>query len=205
MKARATRVSHKIVMTATTRRYTIRRRKLNILIATLLDHLGLGNCELSLGFVSSSKMRNLNQTFRQKDRTTDVLSFPQCTWKVPLQLQKQAGGRRQLKKADDPHIISGPRVSGGLILGDLVISLPEAEKNAGQIGQTLDREVCFLIVHGLLHLCGHDHMNPIEEQKMLKQQKKAMKILDQSPASQTFGKPLWHRSVERLKGRTQLK
>jgi probable rRNA maturation factor len=171
------------------------------LIATLLHHLGLGDCELSLGFVSSSKMRNLNQTFRQKDRTTDVLSFPQNTWKVPLRFQKHGGGRGQLKKTADPHTISGPVVSGGLVLGDLVISLPEAEKNAQKIGQTLDREVCFLIVHGLLHLCGHDHMNPIEEQIMLHQQKKAMELLDQGSASQTFNKPLWHQSIARHKQR----
>lgn len=199
MKARAPHAPHKIVITATTRRYTIRRRKLNFLIATLLDHLSLGSCELSLSFVSSSKMRTLNQTFRQKDRTTDVLSFPQYEWMVPLGFQKQPGGSRQLKKAADPPIISGPMFSGGLILGDLVISLPEAEKNAKHIGQALDREVCFLMVHGLLHLCGHDHMNPIEEQIMLREQKKAMKLLDQSPASQIFHKPLWHQTIVRHK------
>jgi probable rRNA maturation factor len=81
-------------------------------------------------------------------------------------------------------------------LGDLVISLPNAEQNAKAIGQPLDREVCFLIVHGLLHLCGHDHEAPVEERRMLDAQRRLMASL-----AKTRGGPLWTKSVTKRRSR----
>lgn len=196
---------HQVAITATTHRYLIRQRQLRAIIQIVLDHLALGPCEVSLTFVSSAKMRTLNRTYRDKDRTTDVLSFPQCHWSTALKVQKSPGGHSQLRKAKDFPMILAP-----LVLGDLVVSLPEAEKNAEKIGQGLDREVIFLIVHGLLHLCGHDHMHQLEEKTMLREQEKAMKLLHsekppisanrplKATAKKTV-KPLWNQVISRHK------
>jgi probable rRNA maturation factor len=56
------------------------------------------------------------------------------------------------------------------MLGDIVISPSDAQKNADDIGQSLERELLFLMVHGILHLCGYDHQRSTDEQKMLQQQ-----------------------------------
>lgn len=75
------------------------------------------------------------------------------------------------------------------LLGDLVISPVDAWRNAQDIGQGLDREVAFLIVHGILHLCGHDHKHPEEESIMKHQQKLLMKTLEMKDD------PLWQDCV----------
>ena len=72
------------------------------------------------------------------------------------------------------------------MIGDIVISPEDALRNAENIGHSLDRETCFLLVHGFLHLCGHDHEEPEQERLMLEQQKLVMDYLE-TVADQ----PLW--------------
>lgn len=94
-------------------------------------------------FVSDKKMRELNETFRQKDATTDVLSFP---------------NERDEFDFDDT----------ANFLGEIVISVAQAEKQSKENGLTLELEIKQLILHGVLHLCDYDHatddgeMNRIE-------------------------------------------
>jgi probable rRNA maturation factor len=76
-------------------------------------------------------MRSLNRTWRQVDRTTDVLSFSQREGQFP-DIQPQ-------------------------VLGDIVICLPQAERQARDAGHSLVREIDRLLVHGILHLLGYDH------------------------------------------------
>jgi probable rRNA maturation factor len=165
-------IKHSVEARCGLKRFAIKPKKLTQIVTALLDHLELGSCEVAIEFVGPGRMRSLNRNFRAKDRSTDVLSFPQNNWRRPIQIALKPKTLGQRHKILDNPIISMP-----LMLGDLVISLPDAEKNAKKIGQGLDREVCFLIVHGLLHLCGHDHMNPKEERLMLQQQEKAMNII----------------------------
>ncbi len=84
----------------------------------------------SIAFVSDDRMKQLNEMFRGKDATTDVLSFPY--------------------EADefDPDKTN---------LGDIVISAEQAKKQAAENGLTIEGEIKQLILHGLLHLCGYDH------------------------------------------------
>ena len=82
-------------------------------------------------FVSDRAMRGLNRRWRGKLGTTDVLSFP--------------SGQDEFEKA------------AGLSLGDVVISVEQAERQAAEHGLEFDEEVAQLILHGLLHLCGYDH------------------------------------------------
>lgn len=101
---------------------------------------GQGGKEVSVAVVDDLKMRQMNRTFRQVDKTTDVLSF---------------------LLADSP---SDP------LLGEVVISLPRAIEQAERFGHSLLREMAFLAVHGTLHLCGHDHQTPDTEREMTRRQ-----------------------------------
>ncbi|MCP3979933.1 MAG: rRNA maturation RNase YbeY [bacterium] len=85
---------------------------------------------MALCLVSDRKMREYNREYRGKDATTDVLSFP-----------------------DDGE----PAPDGQRHLGDIVISVPEAARQAGERGETLQRELRVLSIHGYLHLLGYDH------------------------------------------------
>ncbi len=86
--------------------------------------------EFSVALISDRRMKQLNQLFRGKDVTTDVLSFPH-----------------------DPDDFDPDKAS----LGDIVISAEQAERQAGGAGLSLEHELEQLILHGLLHLCGMDH------------------------------------------------
>jgi probable rRNA maturation factor len=83
----------------------------------------------SVAFISDRRMRELNGFFRNKDSTTDVLSFPH----EPDEFGDEAN------------------------LGDIVISVEQAQRQAKENKLTLENEIQQLILHGLLHLCGHDH------------------------------------------------
>lgn len=171
-------------MTCAASAYKADARKLETISQFICRELGLARCELAVSLVGSRTIQRLNGEYRGKDKPTDVLSFPQQEWPKPLKAKKAA--RTSAKPA---HRVSGPPLS----LGDVVISLPEAEKNAKAIGQPLDREVAFLLVHGILHLCGHDHMEPSEEKRMLKEQRELMRRLEPKTG------PMWKRCVTKKK------
>jgi probable rRNA maturation factor len=139
--------------------------------------LGFEKWELSISFVDSEEIRRLNQEFRSIDKSTDVLSFPQQEWDEPVTLE---------------HPFKQPKNKSPIpfMLGDLVISLNDANSNAREIGHGLDRETVFLLVHGILHLCGHDHIDPEDEEIMTSQQRKLMEKI--SSAGQL---PLWEQAV----------
>lgn len=87
--------------------------------------------ELSLVLVSDRRMRVLNRCYRKKDRPTDVLAFP---------LREGRFSRFR-----------------GSLLGDVVISMPTAKRQAAALGHSLRDEVARLLIHGVLHLLGYDH------------------------------------------------
>ena len=88
----------------------------------------------------------MNRQFRGIDRTTDVLSFPQ------LSADEQQAARAEAKASS-----SQCSRASELPLGDIVINLPKAKRQAKEYGLTLSGELRRLIVHGLLHLVGYDH------------------------------------------------
>ena len=131
------------------------------LAQSILAMLNLDACELCISFVSAQRLRELNRSYIKIDKVTDVLSFPQTAWKRAL-----CTGRTGAKQRD----LHAPPSS----LGDIVISPARAQENAEAIGQPLDREICFLLIHGILHLCGHDHQKAREEAVMIAEQKKIL-------------------------------
>lgn len=100
-------------------------------LAKLLRGLDLPDAELSVLFIGDQAMRTLNRKYRGKATTTDVLSF-------------------SLREGKYAHI--QPEM-----LGDIVISLPVAERQARAAGHSTASELERLLIHGLLHLLGYDH------------------------------------------------
>jgi probable rRNA maturation factor len=115
---------------------TVRRRALK-----LLDALGETRAELSILLCDDELIHDLNRSYRDVDRPTDVLAFP------------------LLGEDDDPPEV--PRA-----LGDVVISVETAARQAAQRRRELLAEVTTLLVHGVLHLLGHDHENALERARM---------------------------------------
>ncbi len=119
-----------------------------------LSALGRENAELSILVVGDAAIRQLNRTWRGKDRPTDVLSFPLSE---PGHGSPARGTRRQ--KAASP-----PR--SGSLLGDVVISLDTAIRVSRRDGRPVEIELDRYLAHGLLHLLGHDHRWPGEARRM---------------------------------------
>ena len=118
-----------VAVRATLRRIQLRRRAIERLALRILDLTGQSRADLSLLFSGDRRMRRLNRTYRGKDSSTDVLAFPAA------------------KPARRPTPL----------LGDVVISLPQARRQARAAAVSLDREVTTLLIHGVLHLMGYDH------------------------------------------------
>ena len=107
-----------------------------------------GEAELSLVLVSDRRMRLLNQRYRKKDRPTDVLAFPMHESWPPK--------RRSVAPA--ASVAAKSRLSRvPMALGEVVISMPTAKRQAAALGHSLRDEVARLLVHGVLHLLGYDH------------------------------------------------
>ena len=114
------------------------------------------NAYLSVNFVSDEQIKRLNREFRKIDKVTDVLSFPN--------LQKKAGESLKNFQSDADFD------TNMLFLGDVVISKNVAKAQAREFGHSMKREVCFLALHGLLHLLGYDHIEKDDEKIMNKLQ-----------------------------------
>jgi len=95
---------------------------------------------LAILITSDDEVRQLNHQFLGIDEPTDVLSFP--------------------NEADD--FVQG--AADEPLLGDIAIALPTAIRQAAESGHSLDAEVAHLLTHGILHLCGYDHVNGPEEE-----------------------------------------
>ena len=119
--------------------------------------------ELSLVLVSDRRMRALNQRYRKKDRPTDVLAFPMYeSW--PLKRWSVAPAASVAAKSPwKGRVPARPGRAGAMasrvpmLLGDVVISMPTAKRQAAALGHSLRDEVARLLVHGVLHLLGYDH------------------------------------------------
>lgn len=121
------------------RRPRLATERIRTLSLRMLDALGLADAELSILLVDDAAIRVLNRQHRGNDRPTDVLAFP----------------------VDERPVGNAPR-----ILGDVVISLETALRQARSRKRSLLPEVRFLLAHGLLHLIGYDHATRIQKRRM---------------------------------------
>jgi probable rRNA maturation factor len=117
----------------------------------VLRAVGQPRAELSLSLVDDDEMRGLNHHYRGRDRPTDVLSF-------------------SLVEGE------GAEFRGGL-LGDVVIGIETAARQAASRHRALDAEVARLLVHGVLHLLGHDHERDDEAERMQREERRVLRRL----------------------------
>ena len=114
----------------------LQERALEILTALNCDK----RCELRIALVDDQQIHHLNLEYRGIDRSTDVLSFA-------LQEAKNPGlNHHDSEQRDHP-----------IILGDVILSTETAQKQACEHNNSFERELYFLLIHGILHLLGHDH------------------------------------------------
>ena len=105
------------------------------------------NSEFTIVITGDEQVRKLNREYRKIDDTTDVLSFP--------------------SEEKDPE-------TGAGYLGDIIISHPRASRQAAKAGHSSQEEICLLVIHGTLHLAGHDHANKEQQKAMFSLQREAL-------------------------------
>ena len=110
--------------------------------------------EMSVSIVSPAEIQQLNNQYRQVDSVTDVLSFPTSDL-----------GKKVIDIAQIEPSSLNP-TTDRLNLGDIIICAERAKAQAKEYGHSLKREMCFLALHGLLHLLGYDHLEPADEEEM---------------------------------------
>ena len=108
--------------------------------------------ELSIVLTNDAEVKKLNRIYRGKNKTTDVLSFP---------------------------LLEGKKFPAGLkenvALGDVVVSVPQTKRQALEAGKPFKAELALLVVHGVLHLLGYDHVTLTQEKKMFALQDSLLK------------------------------
>ncbi len=135
------------------RKYSIDTGSLRNWLATLLSHLKLEEVEVSLVLVSNPKIKQLNHTYRKENYPTDVLAFP--LWEGEI------------------VFTPGPPI----LLGDIVISVEKAARQAQEHRHSLETEMAVLVVHGLLHLLGYDHINDAEASQMQRKERELLTVI----------------------------
>ena len=105
--------------------------KLNKVVSTILDQEKMSNCVINLRLLNDKEMKKLNMQFRQKDKTTNVLSFPNDDISV-----------KQTKN-----------------IGDIAISVEYVKAEAKKEGKTFDDHIIHMLTHGVYHILGYDHEN----------------------------------------------
>ncbi len=127
------------------------------LVSSIVEReLGPGEYTLSVHLVDDEAIRALNREHRGQDVHTDVLSFP---------LHDPTGMRFVLPPDEPIH------------LGDVVVSHPRAVEQAREYGHGLDRELAYLVAHGVLHVLGYDHEEEDERRRMRAREEESLAAL----------------------------
>lgn len=113
------------------------------------SNLGLKNVMFNVIIINDNTIHKINKEYRNIDRPTDVITFA----------------------LEDNKMIETPEVR---VLGDIYISYDKVKSQAKEYNHSTKREICFLVVHGLLHLLGYDHMTKEDEEKMFGLQKELL-------------------------------
>lgn len=133
--------------------YEISEEIKDLVKKTILESLEIeglsNNYEISLSFVSDQEIRELNRDYRGIDKSTDVLSFPM----------------------EDEFQVEIP------LLGDIIISLDTAYRQAVEYKHSMKREIAYLICHSMFHLLGYDHIEDRDKLVMRKKEKQVMENL----------------------------
>lgn len=123
------------------------RGRMREIARTVLDGEGIINYEISLAFVDNATIHVLNKRYLDHDEPTDVLSFP----------------------------LSDPKAK--TLAGELVIGVEVAKERAEELGHAVDTEMSLYVIHGLLHLCGHDDKSDAAERAMRQRERHYLGVL----------------------------
>ncbi len=123
--------------------------------------------QVNVLLTDNAGIRTYNAEFRNIDKETDVLSFPNVEYEIAGDF---SGVENQAADCFDPN-------SGELILGDIIISVDRVKEQAESYGHSQKREFAFLVAHSMLHLCGYDHMEEEEAKEMEKKQEDILTFL----------------------------
>jgi len=137
-----------VALVSRVRNRELKPAKLRRTTQRLLEAVGFPEASVSITLVGDATIRKLNREYRHKDRPTDVLSFP-------------LGDGAQQK-----------------LLGDIVISVATAKRQAAEYDATLEREIERLLIHGILHLLGHDHHKRDERLRMEREERRLARAID---------------------------
>jgi probable rRNA maturation factor len=143
----------------------------DLLIRVMNACLDYENCpyetEINVLLTNNEEIQQINKEFRDIDNPTDVLSFPNIFYQTPGDFTDV-----EEEQADcfDPD-------SGELILGDIVISVERAVKQAEEYGHSFMRELAFLTAHSMFHLFGYDHMEEADRIVMEEKQNQVLFLL----------------------------
>ncbi len=125
-------------------------------IKTVLELEGIcHDVDVYVTFMNNEEIHKINKEYRNVDRSTDVLSFPMFEREEIQNLKEQ-------KKGDIEEI-----------LGDILISIPKVKEQAEEYGHSFERELSYLVTHGMLHLLGYDHMED-DEKKIMREHEEAV-------------------------------
>ena len=119
---------------------------------------------INLLLTDNEGIRNYNRDYREIDRETDVLSFPNIDY-------EEEGDFSIVEEMDEADCFEPD--SGELILGDIIISVDKVEEQAKTYGHSVLREFAFLTAHSMFHLCGYDHMEA-DEATVMEQKQEAI-------------------------------
>lgn len=130
------------------------------LIQDVLNHAAKmeelsGSPEVSVTFMTDEEIRKINAEYRGKDKATDVISFA---------LEEMSEGEIAIIQEENMPIV----------LGDILISVETANRQAAEYGHDERREIGFLALHGFLHLLGYDHMTEEDEKEMFGRQREIL-------------------------------
>lgn len=119
--------------------------------------------QVSIYFVDNTNIQRINKETRDIDKATDVLTFPIAEF-----------NKGKLNETTGDVDMD----SGALVLGDIVVSLEKALSQSKEYGHSFEREVLFLITHGIYHILGYDHMTDDDEREMINKQELVLSKLN---------------------------
>lgn len=123
--------------------------------------------EVNIVLTDNEEIQNVNQEFRQINAPTDVLSFPMIEYETPSDFSDLESDIQNNFNPD----------TGELIFGDIMISIEKVLEQANSYGHSSERELAFLIVHSMLHLCGYDHIEDKDRKWMEQKQSDILNLI----------------------------
>lgn len=122
------------------------------LVKEVLKEEKVRNAECNIIFVDNERIHEINREYRHIDRVTDVISFA-----LEDEMENEPSAQYEMR-----------------VLGDIYISVDRAKEQALEYGHSFLREICFLAIHGMLHLLGYDHQTTEDEKIMFQKQEEVL-------------------------------